>query len=165
MFCEGCGAALQADQKYCPSCGRQLSMAIVTPVAPGRVERNLNLLAILWMAASAVHLLGAGVLFVLGRTLMMRVGQMAGPPVGPDFFLGLFTILAAYLLLKAIAGFMAGWGLMQKEPWARTLTLVLGFLELLHIPLGTALGVYTLWVLLAPNADQEYRQLVRARAA
>jgi hypothetical protein len=165
MFCEGCGASLQAGQKFCPSCGRQLSMAVITPVAPGRVERHLNLLAILWMAAAAFHLLGAGVLYVLGHTLMMRVGQMAGPPAGPDFFLGLFTILAVYLLLKAIASFLAGWGLMQKEPWARTLTLVLGFLELLNIPLGTALGVYTLWVLLAPNSDQEYRQLVRARAA
>jgi zinc ribbon protein len=165
MFCEGCGAVLQAGQKFCPSCGRQLAAALVTPVGPGRVERHLNLLAILWMAASAVHLLGAGVLFVLGRTLMMKVGEMSGPPVGPDFFLGLFTILAGYLLLKAIAGFMAGWGLMQKEPWARTLTLVMGFLELLHVPFGTALGVYTLWVLLAPNADREYRELRQARAA
>ncbi|HXZ27893.1 MAG TPA: zinc ribbon domain-containing protein [Terriglobales bacterium] len=165
MFCEGCGAPLQAGQKFCPSCGRQLGMAIVTPVAPGRVERHLNLLAILWMAAAAVHLLGAGMLYVLGHTLMMRVGQMAGPPVGPEFFLGLFTVLAVYLLLKAIASFMAGWGLLQKQPWARTLTLVLGFLELLHVPLGTALGIYTLWVLLAPNAGQEYRELQRAHAA
>jgi len=165
VFCEGCGTALQAGQKFCPSCGRQLGMAIVTPVAPGRVERHLNLLAILWMAASAVHLLGAGVLYVIGRTLMMKVGEQAGPVVTPAFFQGLFAILAGYLLIKAIAGFMAGWGLLQKEPWARTLTLVMGFLELLHVPLGTALGVYTLWVLLAPNADQEYRGLRRARAA
>lgn len=165
MFCEGCGATLQVGQKFCPSCGRQLSMAVVTPVAPGRVERHLNLLAILWMAASAVHLLSAGVLYVLGRTLMARVGEQAGPVVTPAFFEGLFTILAGYMLIKAIAGFMAGWGLLQKEPWARTLTLVMGFLELLHVPLGTALGVYTLWVLLAPNADQEYRQLRHARAA
>ena len=165
MFCDGCGAAVQAGQKFCPSCGRQLGISIVTPVAAGRVERHLNLLAILWMAASAFHLLGAGVLYVLGHTLMLKVGEMSGPPVGPDFFLGLFTILGAYLLLKAIAGFLAGWGLLQKEPWARTLTLVLGFLELLNVPFGTALGVYTLWVLLAPNADQEYRHLGRARAA
>jgi len=165
MFCEGCGAVLQAGQKFCPSCGRQLAVAIISPVGPGRVERNLNLLAILWMAAAAIHLLGAGVLYVLGRTLMMNVGRMSGPVVTPAFFEGLFTMLALYLLVKAIASFLAGWGLMQKESWARTLTLVMGFLELLHVPLGTALGVYTLWVLLAPNADQEYRQLGRARAA
>lgn len=162
MFCDGCGTAVQPGQKFCPSCGRQLGVALVTAMAPGRVERHLNLLGILWMAASAVHLLGAGVLWVLGHTLMARVGEQAGPVVTPGFFVGLFSVLAGYLLLKAIAGFMAGWGLLRKEPWARTLCLVMGFLELLHVPLGTALGVYTLWVLLAPNADQEYRQLRHA---
>lgn len=165
MFCDGCGAVLQVGQKFCPSCGRQLVAAIVSPLGPGRVERHLGLLSTLWIAASIINLLGAGILYVLGHTLMMRVGQMSGPPVGPDFFLGLFTVLALFTGVKAIIGFMAGWGLMQHEPWARTLTLVLAFLELLHVPFGTALGVYSLWVLLAPNADQEYRQLGRARAA
>ncbi|HYX70739.1 MAG TPA: zinc ribbon domain-containing protein [Terriglobales bacterium] len=165
MFCEGCGATLQAGQKFCPSCGRQLAMAVVTQVAPGRVERHLNLVAILWMAASAFHLLGAGVVYVVGRTVMARVGEQAGPVVTPAFFEGLFTVIALYLTLKSVAGFMSAWGLLQKEPWARTLTLVLSFLELLNVPFGTALGVYSLWVLMAPNADQEYRQLKRAHAA
>jgi hypothetical protein len=34
----------------------------------------------------------------------------------------------------------AGWGLLRREPWARVLTIVLSFLALFHIPLGTALG-------------------------
>jgi len=72
------------------------------------------------------------------------------------------STLGVWLFLKAIAGFAAGWGLLQREPWARTLTLVLGFLELLHVPFGTALGIYTIWVLLSPQAEQEYRQLARA---
>jgi len=40
------------------------------------------------------------------------------------------------------------WGLFEREPWARFLGLALGFLALLRFPLGTALGIYTLWVLL-----------------
>lgn len=162
MFCDGCGAAVQAGQKFCPACGRQLGMALVAPVAPSRVERHLSLVAILWIAASLLNLLGAGVLYVLGHTIMLRVGQMAGAPVGPDFFLGLFTVLALFTGLKGLVGLMAGWGLLQREPWARILTLVLAFIALLNVPLGTALGVYTLWVLLAPNAEKEYRDLRRA---
>jgi hypothetical protein len=43
--------------------------------------------------------------------------------------------------------------------------LVLGFLSLFNIPFGTAVGVYTLWVLLPAQSQQEYENLVAARAA
>jgi len=29
----------------------------------------------------------------------------------------------------------------------------------LNVPLGTALGIYTLWVLLPAKSEQEYREL------
>jgi len=50
-------------------------------------------------------------------------------------------------------------GLLEREPWARTLALVLGFLSLFKVPVGTALGIYTLWVLLPAQSEQEYRRL------
>jgi len=37
-----------------------------------------------------------------------------------------------------------------------------GFLALLNIPIGTALGIYTLWVLLPQQSDEEYRSLAQA---
>jgi hypothetical protein len=70
------------------------------------------------------------------------------------------------VLLKAAVGFFSGWGLLQHEPWARVLSLVLGFIVLItNIPIGTALGVYTLWVLLPAQSDEDYHQLAQARAA
>ena len=38
------------------------------------------------------------------------------------------------------------------------LALVLGFLALIDVPLGTALGVYTLWVLLPERSEEEFRR-------
>jgi hypothetical protein len=38
-------------------------------------------------------------------------------------------------------------------------------LALIHIPFGTALGVYTLWVLLPAKAEEEYENYQRAGAA
>jgi len=60
------------------------------------------------------------------------------------------------------SGFFAGWGLLQRESWARTVALVVGFITLLSIPVGTALGVYTLWVLLPAQSDEEYQALALA---
>ena len=51
---------------------------------------------------------------------------------------------------------------MQRSPWARTAAIILGVLALFHPPLGTALGVYSLWVLLADERGDEYRYLARA---
>ncbi len=38
----------------------------------------------------------------------------------------------------------------------------LGFLALLRFPLGTALGIYTLWVLLPEASAKEYERLAQA---
>ncbi len=75
------------------------------------------------------------------------------------------SFIAIVVLAKAAAGFAVGWGLLQREPWARILTIILAFLALFNIPFGTALGVYTLWVLLPAESDQEYREQVRSVAA
>jgi hypothetical protein len=45
--------------------------------------------------------------------------------------------------------------------WARILGLVIGFLALVRIPFGTALGIYTIWVLLLEQSGREYDQLCR----
>jgi len=52
--------------------------------------------------------------------------------------------------------------LLQRENWARIFALVMGFIALLNVPLGTALGVYTLWVLLPSQSDDEYQALAEA---
>jgi len=60
-----------------------------------------------------------------------------------------------------IAGAIAGWGLLDRRPWARTLAIVLGVLALFDIPFGTALGIYTLWVLATSGGEMEYRSIAR----
>jgi len=34
--------------------------------------------------------------------------------------------------------------MLRREPWARIVALVLGFISLFNIPFGTAIGVYTM---------------------
>jgi hypothetical protein len=66
------------------------------------------------------------------------------------------------VLAIAAMGFFTGWGLLQREAWARTVALVVGFVALLRIPLGTALGIYTLWVLLPSQSNEEYAAMAQA---
>lgn len=163
MYCDRCGTELQAGNRFCPSCGNSLGVS-PGPLAPavGRVGRHVQTLGILWFAASALNLIGAAALLVLANTLFAHLERFPGPVPPPAFLQGLLSALGLLLFIKALAGFAAGWGLLQRESWARPLTLVLGFISLINFPIGTALGIYTIWVLLSSGADEEYGRLSRA---
>ena len=59
-----------------------------------------------------------------------------------------FTTLAIIALVWGSAHVVVGVPLRRHRPWARLMALMLGSVDLLLLPYGTALGVYALWVLL-----------------
>jgi hypothetical protein len=81
------------------------------------------------------------------------------PPDVPPFVNSLLQYVGLGLVAVSVLGLMAGWGLLERQPWARTLTIVLGVLHLLNVPFGTALGIYTLWVLVPAASEEEYAQM------
>ena len=163
MFCDSCGEALQAGQGYCKRCGKQVIGPVVA--GSGRVARHTHLLGILWIAYSAISLLGGVTLMVVSHTIFGPLGLPSMPGGPPMFIRPLLSAIAIVLLCKAAVGIAAGLGLLQRQDWGRILAIVLGVISLINIPFGTALGVYTLWVLVSPGADQEYQALVRSAGA
>ena len=55
--------------------------------------------------------------------------------------------LTIYLVATAAVSIICGVGLWNRKRWARILGIVLGAMLLIEFPLGTALGIYALWVL------------------
>jgi hypothetical protein len=163
MFCDGCGGAVQAGQPFCSSCGKQiLGSVIAMQSRRGRVQQHIHLVGIFWFAISAFNSIIGVVLYILANTLLAPGGGAGAPP----FLRPLLSAVAVIVLCGSALGFFAGWGLMQREPWARVLALVLAFLVLfINIPVGTAVGAYTMWVLMPSESEEEYEVLARARAA
>ena len=64
------------------------------------------------------------------------------------------TIIAGFLGVLSLPNVLAGAGLLRFKPWARILTLILAAVDLLNVPVGTLLGVYTIWVLLQDQAEE-----------
>jgi hypothetical protein len=161
MFCDRCGASVEADQRFCGRCGREFAGgaggSVLAFPRPSRVVEHIRLLGILWLALSALNAVGGLVLFVLANTLFAHVSEMGAPPGTTEWLRPFLSVIAVLVASKGLAGFFAGWGLLQRESWARMLTLVLAFLALFNIPFGTALGIYTLWVLLPAGSEAEYR--------
>ena len=63
------------------------------------------------------------------------------------------TALVIFLFMISIPGLVTGIGLLKYRPWARILGIVLSAINLIHIPFGTAVGVYGLWVLLNKQTE------------
>jgi hypothetical protein len=129
-----------------------------------RVRDHVRLVGILWMAYSALHVVAGVAVLVVAQVVFGRAIHISnGPPPEVTVWLRpLLSVIGWLILAKAAAGFFAGWGLLKREEWARVVALVVGFIALLNVPIGTALGIYTLWVLLPTRSDDEYKALARA---
>ena len=164
MFCDRCGTAVEPDQRFCNKCGRQFSDGLLMArSSPSRVREHIRLVGILWLALSAFNALAGLVLLIVATELIphIQASGQAGPDFPANFLTTLLGVIGVAVLVKAAAGFFAGYGLLQRERWARILTLVLSFLALFNFPLGTALGIYSMWVLFPAESEREYEQDVR----
>jgi hypothetical protein len=166
MFCDKCGAPAQPGQRFCSRCGKEFAGETIGYPRASRVAEHIRLLGIFWLALSALSALAGGGLLIVANTVFGHLHDFGAPSNVPSGFLRALTgTLGILVLAKSAAGFLAGWGLLQRLPWARMLTIVLAFLSLFNVPFGTALGIYSLWVLLPARADAEYEEQVRATGA
>lgn len=107
------------------------------------MEKHVTVLGILYIAFSALGLLLAIIIFtavvgggiISGDSEAMAITGIVGPAI------------ALFFVLLSVPGLIGGIYLLKHRPWARILVLVLGFINLIEIPIGTALGIYTIWVL------------------
>jgi len=187
MQCANCGAPVVLGQRFCNKCGQPVAgaatpvlVAVPVPppqpapasqtttpspstgyVRPSRVARHITALGLLWIIFSGLRLIPGLALLVMGHTrfpfMMAPIPAPMRLFIGP-FLGGLGIIFSAF----AIAGLIAGGGLLAHSPWARMLTIVLACISLIHFPLGTGLGIYTLWVLAPQGSCAEYQSLERA---
>jgi hypothetical protein len=67
--------------------------------------------------------------------------------ISPGILRLIGIIVSAFLGLVALPQIIGGLGLLRHKEWARILMLVVSFISLPNVPLGTFLGVYTMVVL------------------
>ncbi len=158
MFCNRCGAELEPNSTACPRCGRRLGDP-VSAVAHSRLQSHLHTLGILWIVLGALFLIPAVLLLFFGSSVHFVIHRQE--PFAA-FIPLIASFIGATLLILAAGGICVGMGLIQRRPWARVCAIILGVLALFHPILGTALGIYTLWVLLADEDGHEYLYLSRA---
>jgi hypothetical protein len=62
--------------------------------------------------------------------------------------------LTILIFVLSVPNIIAGIGVLKLKQWARYLSMVLAVLDLINLPVGTAIGVYTLVVLVMDGAAE-----------
>ncbi len=165
MFCSSCGTTISGGQTVCPQCG-QPAVPPVMPV-PGfefeleRYRGQIRALAICWFVYAGLVLITgfigisfAKVFFSGGFAPLLNNSQ-----IPPGLISAALNVGWTFLLIRAALAAIAGWGLMERTQWGRIVAIVAAILCLIKIPLGTAIGIWTLIALLGCRKTMLYERL------
>ncbi len=114
----------------------------------------LGVLFIVWGLLTIVVGLSTLALGVGAVALITSASRGGGGEVAAGITAAAFTTLALIAILWGAAHVTVGVPLRRYTPWARLLALMLGSVDLLLLPYGTALGVYALYVLLREDGKR-----------
>jgi hypothetical protein len=106
----------------------------------------LGVLFIIWGLLTT--LIGISTLALGVAAAALVASRSGGSQVAAGVTAGVFTTLAVMAIIWGVIHVVVGVPLRRRQAWARLVALMLGSVDLVLLPYGTALGVYALWVLL-----------------
>jgi hypothetical protein len=118
---------------------------------------HVRVLATLHIVFGVLGILGGLIVLVFFGGLAGLIGFVendASKWVAIPIMGGIGTIVFVLSLALSLPGIIAGVGLLRLAPWSRVLTIILSAIELLHVPFGTLLGAYGLWVMLSREGER-----------
>jgi hypothetical protein len=111
----------------------------------------LGVLFIVWGLLTTLVGVSTLALGVAAVALIASASRGGGGQFAAGVTAAAFTALAIIAILWGAAHVIVGVPLRRRKPWARLGALMLGSVDLLLLPYGTALGVYAIWVLLSES--------------
>ena len=114
----------------------------------------VGVLFILW--GSLTTLVGLSTLALgVGAVALISSGAAGGRgQVAAGITAAAFAALALIAILWGVAHIAVGVPLRRRRHWSRVAALVLGSVDLVLLPYGTALGCYALWALLSEEGKR-----------
>ena len=122
------------------------------------MEKHVTILGVLYIAFSSLGILAAIIVFVV----IAGGGLLSGELKAIAITASVGSTIAFFLALVSIPGIIGGIGMLKRKSWARILVMILGFLNLLNIPIGTVVGIYTIWVLMKDETARLFASELRS---
>jgi len=105
-------------------------------------KTHQKILGAIFIAYGVINLLGGITLLATLNIVNLFVDEPEVIQVVAVFS----RLLGGILVATSIPAIVAGVGSLQEKEWSRNLGLVVGIIYLLFIPIGTVIGIYTIWL-------------------
>jgi len=113
----------------------------------------------IWGVFGVLAGLSLWVLAVGTNAALLDLGSIGGPEHATTW---LFIMSGAVLVVLGIVMMIVGRSLIRRRNAGRVAALALAVPNLIIVPFGTALGVYTFWVLLNDDARRDFGRPLRS---
>ena len=90
----------------------------------------------------------------IAAAALISSGRAGGGQFAASLTAATFMTLAVLALIWGAVHLMVGALVRRRRHWSRHAAIMLGTVDLLLLPYGTALGVYSLWTLLRDDAKR-----------
>ena len=103
----------------------------------------------------ALHI-GFGLLGIIGALAIFFGFQFLyeffeDEPMAEQILSYVGNTIALILIFFSSLGIVGGIGLFSYRPWARIVVMIVSAMNCLNVPVGTAKGIYSIWVLMQPE--------------
>ncbi len=116
------------------------------------MQKHVTIVGAIQIGYAAWLILAAILVFML----MLGIGlfMVAEDDTAAAVLTTVGCLVPGLLVAFTVPGIIGGIGVLKLKPWARYMVLVLAVLDLFSFPIGTAIGVYTIWVLMQDETVQ-----------
>ena len=111
------------------------------------MQQHITVVGALRIGSAIMGIMIAGliVLFMIGPGIIAQCVDGDGEALMILTAIGL--PIAFFVVLLSALDIVGGIGVLKRKNWARYLVMVHSVLDLFNFPIGTALGIYCIWVL------------------
>ena len=131
-----------------------------------QLQTHVPIVGWLLIAYSLLHMVGGLIAFALimtGSWFLTELGPVVNDPESVRVFTILTTLntltailIGGLVIGLAIPALVAGIGLLARKSWARVLGIIVSVFALLSFPIGTLIGIYTIFVLMQDAATNYF---------
>ena len=122
------------------------------------MQKHITVVGALRIGSAIVGLMAAAIIVLL----TLGPGLIAHCVDGNDEALAILAMIgvpiAFFFGVLSAADIIGGIGILRHKNWARYLVMIHSVLDVFNVPIGTALGVYCIWVLAQDETARIFSQ-------
>lgn len=118
------------------------------------MEQHKKVLGIIYVVTAVFQIIFLSILFLFSSTIFSFVMSEADPHDARvlEFVFSVIRFIPWFIMIFiSIPSLITGFGLLNGQRWALMGALILGCLKIFSFPIGTAIGIYSIWVYLESN--------------